>query len=74
MLPEEVLKLQQQYTDKYVTVDTSRPELARFGKQVGRIKTINFSGRALVQFEGTTDRSWYDLELEVLTIVDPPAK
>lgn len=68
---EEIERLKAQYTDKYVKVDASRPELARFGQAYGQIKTINFSGRVLVQFEGA-DRAWYDLALDAFTIVDPP--
>ena len=73
MLPAEVEKLKAQFTDKYVMVDAAHPELARFAKLVGQIKTFNFSGRALVQFEGA-DHGWYDLELAALEFVDPPPK
>ena len=71
MLSEEIERLKAQYTDKYLKVDASRPELARFGQTYGQIKTVNFAGRALVQFEGA-DRAWYDLALDAFTIVDPP--
>ena len=71
MLPAEVEKLKSQFTDKYVMVDATRPELARFAQLVGQIKTFNHWGRALVRFEGA-DHGWYDLELAVLTFVDPP--
>jgi hypothetical protein len=39
----------------------------------GRIKTINLSGRALVQFDGENNRGWYDVALECLQVVDAPA-
>ena len=35
------------YTDKYVMVDASRPELARFKDIVGQVKTVNMSGKRL---------------------------
>ena len=72
MFPEQVEQLRRQYTDKYVVVDATRPELARFGKSVGQIKTINMSGRALVQFERDNNRGWYDIELDFLKVVDKP--
>jgi hypothetical protein len=72
MLPEQVEKLRQQYTDKYVAVDTARPELARFKGVVGQVKTVNMSGRALVQFDANNDRGWYDIALEDLKVVDKP--
>jgi len=72
MFPEQVEQLRRQYTDKYVVVDATRPELARFGQSVGQIKTINMSGRALVQFEGDNNRGWHDIDLHFLKVVDKP--
>jgi hypothetical protein len=72
MLPEEVERLRQQYTDHYVVADSERPELARFAGRKGQIKTINMNGRALVQFEGA-DRSWYDIDLAHLRFTEKPA-
>jgi hypothetical protein len=71
MLPAEVEKLKTQFTDKYVMVDATRPELARFAQLIGQIKTFNYWGRALVRFEGA-DHGWYDLDLAALVFVDPP--
>jgi hypothetical protein len=72
MLPQDVEQLRHRYTGKYVVTDHDRPELARFAGRVGQIKTVNSSGRMLVQFEGD-DRGWYDIASEYLTIVDKPA-
>jgi hypothetical protein len=72
MLREQVEQLRQQYTDKYVAVDTARPELARFKGAIGQVKTVNMSGRALVQFEANNDRGWYDIAVEDLKVVDKP--
>lgn len=69
---ERVERLKQEYTDRYVVADASRPELARFKGQVGQIKTINFNGRALVQFDADNNRGWYDIDLDFLKIVDKP--
>jgi hypothetical protein len=72
MLPERIEKLKLEYTDKYVVVDGDRPELARFKDFVGQVKTINFNGRALVEFDGNSNRGWYDIELDYLKVVDKP--
>jgi hypothetical protein len=37
--------------------------------QPGRVKTINFNGRALVQFDGP-DRGWYDIDPGCLKLVE----
>jgi len=69
--PIEQLKLA--YTDKYVRVADDRPELARFGDAVGRVKTINMSGRALVEFENYLNNpAWHDLPLAALRVVEKP--
>jgi hypothetical protein len=72
---EEVERLKNQYTDKYVAVDASAPELKRFVGLTGQVKTVNMNGRALVQFDGAVDISWYDIDLAYLSVVDKkPAK
>src|SRR5690349_16573721 len=73
MIFDEIDSLKQQYTDKYVVVDDSRPELARFRGLPGQIKTVNMSGRALVEFEAYNNIGWYDIGLEFLKVVDKPA-
>ena len=69
MLPERIEKLKQEYTGKYVVIDTERPEFARLREVVGRVRTINYNGKALVEFDGS-DRTWHDLELDYLKVVD----
>ena len=69
---ETVERLKRQYTDKWVTVDPTTPELKRFVGLSGRIKTINMNGRALVQFDGPVDISWYDIDLSYLKVIDAP--
>ena len=71
MALQQIEKLKQEYTDKYVAVDAARPELARFKDLVGRVKTVNMSGRALVEFHGV-DIGWYDIEIDFLKVVDKP--
>ena len=65
-------RLKSNYTSKYVVVDDQPPELRRFKGLTGIIKTVNMSGRALVQFDGNNNIGWYDIELEFLKVVDAP--
>jgi len=68
----EVEQLKQKLTDKYVVVDKNAPELRRFSGLTGLVKTVNMSGRALVQFDGPVDIGWYDIDPTFLTLVDQP--
>jgi hypothetical protein len=73
MFAEQVEKMKRDYTDKYVLVDPTRPELARFRDVVGRVKTVNMNGRALVEFEDYhLNIGWYDIAPEYLKVVDQP--
>ncbi|HEX3598559.1 MAG TPA: hypothetical protein VHU84_00375 [Lacipirellulaceae bacterium] len=73
MFFEQIEQLKRDYTDKYVVVDATRPELARFGDVVGRVKTVNMSGRALVEFDDYhVNIGWYDIDPEFLKVVDKP--
>lgn len=47
-----------QWTDKYVTVNDAQPELKRFAGIVGRVVTVNYNGKAIVDFQ---DGGWYDI-------------
>lgn len=70
---EAIQRLQAEFTDKYVIVSGERPELARFAGVVGQVKTINMSGRALVEFTGYLNNpGWHDIELAALKVVDKP--
>jgi hypothetical protein len=70
---EQIERMKCQYTDKYVVVDATRPELARFRDVVGRVKTVNMSGRALVEFDDYhLNIGWYDIDTEFLKVVDKP--
>ena len=73
MIPEQIEKIKQDYTDKYVVVDAERPELARFQDVVGQVKTVNMSGRALVEFmDFHLNIGWHDIDLDYLKVVDKP--
>lgn len=71
MLLERVEKLRETYEGKRVKVASDRADLARFAGQEGCVRTINCNGRALVQFDGD-DRSWYDVALDDLKVVEKP--
>jgi hypothetical protein len=62
-------RLKETWSDKLVRVKPGRPEFARFEGRVGRVVTVNYGGRALVDF---ADGGWYDVPdfeavLEVVT-------
>ncbi len=70
---EQIEQMKRDYTDKFVLVDATRPELARFRDIVGRVKTVNMSGRALVEFDDYhVNIGWYDIDPEFLKVVDQP--
>ncbi|MEQ8837091.1 MAG: hypothetical protein RID07_09845 [Lacipirellulaceae bacterium] len=71
---DQIEKIKSEYTDKYVAVDPSRAELARFKDLVGQVKTVNMSGRALVEFiDYNLSTGWFDIDLDYLKVVDKPA-
>jgi hypothetical protein len=63
-------ELRNAWIDQYVKVNESRPELKRFANIVGRVVTVNYGGKALVDFQ---DGAWYDVPAseEYLIKVDP---
>ena len=67
-LSNEALK--REWTDQYVEVNPERPELKRFAGILGRVVTVNWSGKALIDFQ---DGGWYDLtaSAEFLNKLDP---
>jgi len=69
MYVERIEKLKQEYAGQYVMIDSDRPELARLKNVLGQVRTVNFNGRALVEFDGA-DRTWYDLEIDYLKVID----
>src|SRR3990172_6216922 len=73
---EKADQLKRQWTDKYVGVDASLPELRRFAGLTGLVKTVNMSGRALVDFSvlGLEDITWYDILTDYLKVVSAPEK
>ena len=56
--PARIEALRAEWTDQYVRANTDRPELKRFGDRVGRVVTVNWNGKALIDF---SDGAWYDI-------------
>lgn len=64
--------LKKSLTDKWVVVDPVIAELRRFAGQTGKVKTVNMNCRALVEFGGTADIGWYDIDPAFLRVVEAP--
>jgi hypothetical protein len=62
--------LKRKLTGKKVIVDPACPELMRFAKWTGIVKTVNMNCKALVQFDGPADEGWYDIDPAYLTVVE----
>jgi hypothetical protein len=50
--------LKQEWTDRIVTAKADKPELKRFEGKIGRVVTVNWAGKAIVDFG---DGAWYDI-------------
>lgn len=63
-------QLKREWVDQYVEVNPERPDLKRFQGLVGRVITVNFNSKALIDFD---DGAWYDImaSTEYLRKVDP---
>jgi hypothetical protein len=63
-------EMKRTWTDQYVKVKPERPELKRFADIVGRVVTVNWNGKAVIDFQ---DGGWYDISAsdECLTRLDP---
>jgi hypothetical protein len=63
-------ELKREWTDQFVEVNAERPELKRFAGIVGRVITVNYNNKALVDFQ---DGGWYDINAseEYLRKLDP---
>ena len=59
-----------EWTDQYILVKPERIELARFAGIVGRVVTVNWNNKAVIDFQ---DGGWYDISAsaEFLTKLPP---
>ena len=71
---EQAEVLKRELTDKWVVVDKSIPELKRFAQFTGKVKTVNMSGQALVEFDSGENIGWYDINPSFLKVVAGPQK
>jgi hypothetical protein len=62
-------ELKREWTDQYVKVNPDRPELKRFAKLVGRVVTVNYNGKAVIDFG---DGGWYDVTASPEWLVKVP--
>ncbi|MGB8853477.1 MAG: hypothetical protein WCC69_07930 [Pirellulales bacterium] len=69
---DTIERLKAEWTDKYVVINSSAPELARFAKTTGFVKTVNMNGRCLVEFDQYNNIGWYDIDPSALKIVPQP--
>ncbi|MFM8735005.1 MAG: hypothetical protein ACKOC8_07430 [Pirellulales bacterium] len=65
-------RLKAEWTDKYVVIDSPAPELARFARSTGQVKTVNMNGRCLVEFDQYNNVGWYDVDPSCLRVVPKP--
>jgi hypothetical protein len=54
----EADELKRIWTDKFVRIKSGLPQYERFAGKVGRVVTVNYGGKALVDF---ADGAWYDI-------------
>ncbi|MBA4062343.1 MAG: hypothetical protein C0501_01295 [Isosphaera sp.] len=54
----EAEELKRTWTDVFVRVRPGHARYGRFAGKVGRVVTVNYNGKALVDF---ADGAWYDL-------------
>lgn len=55
----EMEALKREWIDQYVEVNPERPELSRFAGRVGRVATVNWNRKAVIDFQdvpGMTSR------------------
>ena len=51
-------EVRRKWIDAFVKVNENRPDLKRFAGIVGRVVTVNYNGRAIIDFQ---DGGWYDV-------------
>ncbi len=51
-------ELRKSWIDQFVKVNENKAELKRFAGVVGRVVTVNYNGKAIVDFQ---DGGWYDI-------------
>lgn len=62
-------ELKAEWTDQFVRVNGERPELKRFDGVIGRVVTVNWNGKAVIDFQ---DGGWYDITASPLYLTRVP--
>ncbi|MDA7885861.1 hypothetical protein N9Z08_01365 [Pirellulales bacterium] len=65
-------RLKAEWTDKYVVINSPAPELSRFAKTTGTVRSVNMNGRCLVEFDQFNNIGWYDIDPSHLRVVTEP--
>ncbi|HYT87213.1 MAG TPA: hypothetical protein VEL76_00705 [Gemmataceae bacterium] len=73
-----VQSLRREWTDQFVKVNPTQPELRRFLKKhdkpgedlIGRVITVNYNGKAVIDFQ---DGGWYDITASEEYLTKVPA-
>lgn len=71
---DTIERLKSEWTDKCVVVHSPAPELARFARAIGLVKTVNMNGRCLVEFDQYNNTGWYDIDPSHLKVVPKPTE
>ena len=69
---EVIEQLKAEWTDKYVVINSPAPELSRFAKTTGTVRSVNMNGRCLVEFDQFNNIGWYDIDPSHLKVVTEP--
>ncbi|MFL5327531.1 MAG: hypothetical protein ACJ8C4_01340 [Gemmataceae bacterium] len=69
--PAKLDEMKREWTDQYVRVTANAPELQRFAGLIGRVITVNWNGKALVDF---ADGGWYDIAASSTFLEKVPAE
>lgn len=70
MNAHEIESLNAEWLDKTVEVRPDIPELRRFAGRRGIVKSVNWSGRCLVEWDAGQDVGWYDIVPEQLVRIE----
>lgn len=68
---EQADELKRVWTDRFVRIKPGFPQYARFEGRVGRVVTVNYGGKALVDF---ADGAWYDIPASDQYLEEVPAE
>jgi hypothetical protein len=68
---KQLEELKREWTGQFVKVKENSPELMRFAGLFGRVITVNWNGKALIDF---ADGGWYDITASSQFLEKVPAE